>query len=91
MRDQDGNPFRIETLPMPPALYHEGQRLPASYANFYIAGGAVLMPTFGCHTDDEARLVLGRLFRGREVLGLHCLDLVWGLGTIHCLTQQHPK
>jgi agmatine deiminase len=91
MRDQDGNPFRIETLPMPPALYHEGQRLPASYANFYIANGAVLMPTFGCPTDQEALAVLTRLFQDRQVVGLPCLDLVWGLGTIHCLTQQHPN
>jgi agmatine deiminase len=91
MRDQDGNPFRIETLPMPPALYHEGQRLPASYANFYFCKGAVLMPTFGCPTDEQALSILGRLFPDRRVMGLPCLDLVWGLGTIHCLTQQHPR
>jgi agmatine deiminase len=91
MRDPDGKPFRIETLPMPPALYHEGQRLPASYANFYIANGAVLMPTFGCPTDDAALSALRRLFPQRQVVGLPCLDLVWGLGTIHCLTQQHPR
>jgi agmatine deiminase len=90
MRDQDGKPFRIETLPMPPALYHEGQRLPASYANFYCANGALLMPTFGCPTDEQALSILRRLLPGRKVLGLPCLDLVWGLGTIHCLTQQHP-
>jgi len=90
MRDQDGKPFRIETLPMPPALHHEGQRLPASYANFYIANGAVLAPTFGCPTDQQALAILSRLFPDRKVMGFHCLDLVWGLGTIHCLTQQHP-
>ncbi len=90
MRDQDGNLFRIQTLPMPPALYHEGQRLPASYANFYIANGAVLVPTFGCASDAEALSILTRLFPARKVLGFPCLDLVWGLGTIHCLTQQHP-
>ncbi|HEV3109126.1 MAG TPA: agmatine deiminase family protein [Candidatus Binataceae bacterium] len=90
MRDQNGKPFRIETLPMPPALYHEGQRLPASYANFYIANGAVLVPTFGCPTDEQALTILARLFPGRKVLGFLCLDLVWGLGTIHCLSQQHP-
>jgi agmatine deiminase len=90
MRDQDGKPFRIETLPMPPPLHHEGQRLPASYANFYIANGAILMPTFGCPTDEQALSILRRLLPGRKVLGLPCLDLVWGLGTIHCLTQQHP-
>jgi len=90
MRDQNGNPFRIETLPMPPALHHDGTRLPASYANFYIANGAVLMPTFGCPSDAQALAVLARLFPNRKVLGFHCLDLVWGLGTIHCLSQQHP-
>ncbi len=90
MRDQDGKPFMIETLPMPPALYHEGQRLPASYANFYIANGAVMVPTFGCPTDAQALTMLARLFPARKVLGLPCLDLVWGLGTIHCLSQQHP-
>ena len=90
MRDQDGNPFRIETLPMPPAFYHEGQRLPASYANFYIANGAVLVPVFNCPTDQPALATLTALFPARQVIGLPCLDLVWGLGTIHCLTQQHP-
>src|SRR5579875_3304065 len=90
MRDQDGRPLRIETLPMPPALHFEGQRLPASYANFYIANGAVLVPTFGCATDKEALATLARLFPDRKVIGFYCLDLVWGLGTIHCLTQQYP-
>jgi agmatine deiminase len=91
MRDDNGKPFRIETLPMPPALHHEGQRLPASYANFYIANAVVMMPTFGCPTDASALSILTRLFPGRKVLGFPCLDLVWGLGTIHCLTQQHPQ
>lgn len=90
MRDQDGRPFRIETLPMPPAFHHEGQRLPASYANFYVANGAVMVPIFGCPSDERALAVLSRLFPGRKVLGFPCLDLVWGLGTIHCLSQQHP-
>jgi agmatine deiminase len=91
MRDQDGKPFKIETLPMPPALYHDGQRLPASYANFYIANGAVLMPTFGCAADKQALATLARLFPNRKALDFPCLDLVWGLGTIHCLSQQHPE
>ncbi|HKD70373.1 MAG TPA: agmatine deiminase family protein [Candidatus Binataceae bacterium] len=90
MRDQDGKPFRIETLPMPPALYHEGQRLPASYANFYLANGAVIVPTFGCPSDKQSLTTLARLFPNRKVLGFYCLDLVWGLGTVHCLSQQHP-
>jgi agmatine deiminase len=90
MRDQDGHPFKVETLPMPPALYHERQRLPASYANFYIANGAVMVPTFGYSSDERALAVLSRLFPNHKVLGFPCLDLVWGLGTIHCLSQQHP-
>lgn len=90
MRDQDGKPFKIETLPMPPALYHEDQRLPASYANFYIANDAVMVPIFGCPSDERALAVLARLFPARTVIGFYCLDLVWGLGTIHCLSQQHP-
>jgi agmatine deiminase len=91
MQDFDGRPFRIAKLPMPPALYHEGTRLPASYANFYFVNGAVVMPTFGCPSDDAAREVLRRLLPGREVIGVPAIDLVWGLGTVHCLTQQHPQ
>jgi agmatine deiminase len=76
---------------MPPAIYHEGTRLPASYANFYIANGAVVMPTFDCAADGQAREILQRLFPGRQVICVPAGDLVWGLGTIHCLTQQHPQ
>lgn len=91
MRDLDGRAFKIATLPMPPAMYYEETRLPASYANFYIANGAVVMPTFDCDSDAQAREILRRLFPGREVVGVPAIDLVWGLGTIHCLTQQHPR
>jgi agmatine deiminase len=90
MRDANGRPFRIETLPMPPALFHEGTRLPASYANFYIVNGGVIMPTFGCAADSIARATLERVFPGRRAVGIPSTDLVWGLGAIHCLTQQHP-
>jgi agmatine deiminase len=90
MRDASGRPFRIETLPMPPALFHEGTRLPASYANFYIVNGGVIMPTFGCAADSIARATLERVSPGRRVVGIPSTDLVWGLGAIHCLTQQHP-
>jgi agmatine deiminase len=90
MRDASGRPFRIETIPMPPALFHEGARLPASYANFYIVNGGVIMPTFGCAADSTARATLERVFPGRRVVGIPSADLVWGLGAIHCLTQQHP-
>lgn len=90
MSDVNGRPFRIEALPMPPALYYDGTRLPASYANFYIANGGIIMPTFGCPADQVAATTLGRLFPGRRVACIPSTDLVWGLGAIHCLTQQHP-
>ena len=90
MRDAAGRSLRVETLPMPPALYHEGVRVPASYANFYIVNGGVIVPTFDCPQDAGAIATLGRLFPGRRVVGIPSRDLVWGLGAIHCLTQQHP-
>jgi agmatine deiminase len=90
MRDQDGEPFRIVTLPMPRRLEHEGQRLPASYANFYIGNSVVLLPFYDRARDGEARATLRDLFPGREVIGLDCTDLVWGLGAFHCVTQQWP-
>jgi len=88
MKDQDGRALQVETLPMPKAVYFDGQRLPASYANFYIANGLVIVPTFNDAKDRVALETLGRLFPGREVVGIHCRDLVLGLGTLHCLTQQ---
>src|ERR1700730_132515 len=90
MRDAEGRALTIETLPMPPALYHEGTRVPASYANFYILNGGVIVPTFGCAQDAAAIAILERLFSGRRVVGIPSADLVWGLGAIQCLTQQHP-
>jgi agmatine deiminase len=90
MRDQDGEPFRIVTLPMPRPLEHEGQRLPASYANFYIANGVVLLPTYDPERDETARLTLEALFPARRVVGIDCTDLVWGLGAFHCVSQQWP-
>ncbi len=88
--DQDGNPLRVVELPMPRPLIFEGQRLPASYANFYIANGLVLVPTFNDPADRVALDTLAGLFPDRKVVGIHALDLVWGLGTLHCLTQQQP-
>jgi agmatine deiminase len=90
MRDQDGRPFRIVTLPMPPAMHYEEQRLPASYANFYIANNVVLLPAYDPATDAIAQKVLQPLFPGRRVLPLTSRDLVWGLGSFHCVTQQWP-
>jgi agmatine deiminase len=91
MKDQDGNALRVETLPMPAPVYFNGQRLPASYANFYIANKLVLAPTFNDANDREALNTLAALFPDREVVGIACRDLVLGLGTIHCMTQQQPS
>ncbi len=90
MTDQDGNPLRVETLPMPAPIYFDGQRLPASYANFYIANKLVIVPTFNDPNDRVALNTLAKLFPDREVVGIHCRDLVLGLGTLHCMTQQEP-
>jgi agmatine deiminase len=90
MKDQDGRPLRVETLPMPSPVYFDGQRLPASYANFYIANKLVLVPTFNDWNDREALNTLAKLFPNREVVGIACRDLVLGLGTLHCMTQQQP-
>lgn len=90
MTDQDGRPLEVVELPMPARVDFEDLRLPASYANFYIANGAVLVPTFNDPLDREALAILARLFPDREAVGIHARDLVWGLGTLHCLTQQEP-
>jgi agmatine deiminase len=90
MKDQDGRGLTVETLPMPKAVYFDGQRLPGSYANFYIANGLVIVPTFNDANDRVALNTLANVFPGREVVGIHCRDLVLGLGTLHCMTQQEP-
>jgi agmatine deiminase len=90
MKDQSGQPLRVETLPMPSPVYFDGQRLPASYANFYIANKIVIVPTFNDANDRIALNTLAKLFPTREVVGIACRDLVLGLGTIHCMTQQQP-
>ena len=91
MTDQDGKSLEIVPLPMPRPLWFQGQRLPASYANFYIGNSAVLVPTFNDPHDREALSILARLFPDRDVVGIHSVDLVWGLGTLHCLSQQQPR
>jgi agmatine deiminase len=88
--DQHGRKFRIVTLPMPQPVYFAGQRLPASYANFYIANGTVLVPTYNDPADRVALNTLQRLFPDRQVNGIHSVDLIWGLGALHCMTQQQP-
>jgi agmatine deiminase len=80
----------VVELPMPAKVVFRGQRLPASYANFYIGNAAVLVPTFNDPNDRVALAVLAECFPGRRVVGIHALDLVWGLGTLHCMTQQQP-
>jgi agmatine deiminase len=82
--------LRVVTLPCPEPVYFAGQLLPASYANFYIANGLVLVPTFGDSHDREALRTLAQLFKDREVIGVPCRDLVLGLGALHCMTQQQP-
>jgi len=91
LRLEDGTKAEIVALPMPAPLYFAGQRLPASYANFYIANAAVLVPTFNDPNDRIALGTLAELIPERPVIGIHAVDLVWGLGTLHCLTQQQPQ
>ncbi len=86
----DGRPLRVETLPMPRPVVTRGLRLPASYANFYVANGVVLVPTFDDPADAPALATLARLFAGREVVPIPCRDVIWGQGALHCLTQQVP-
>ena len=89
-RLEDGTKVKIVELPMPRPLYFDGVRLPASYANFYIANQAVLVPTFNDPNDRIALATLQDLFPDRLVVGIHAVDLVWGLGTIHCLSHEEP-
>jgi agmatine deiminase len=90
MRLEDGSRIEVVPLPMPAPLYFDGQRLPASYANSYIANAAVLVPTFNDPNDRLALGTLAELFRDRPVVGIHATDLIWGLGTLHCLTHEQP-
>jgi agmatine deiminase len=90
MRVEDGSKVEVVALPMPEPLIFDGMRLPASYANFYIGNGALIVPTFNDPADREALGILSELITDRPVVGIHAVDLVWGLGTLHCLTQQQP-
>ncbi len=91
LRLEDGSKPEVVELPMPAPLYFEGERLPASYANFYISNAAVIVPTFNDVNDRVALGILGELFKDRPVVGIHAVDLVLGFGSLHCLTQQEPK
>lgn len=89
-KDQDGKPLRIVELPMPGRIEFDGQRLPASYANFYIANGLVAVPTYRDPNDRKALEILQSLFPDRKVLGIDSTELIWGLGSFHCISQQEP-
>jgi agmatine deiminase len=90
MRLLNGRQLNIVELPMPSAVVYEDQRLPASYANFYIANEAVIVPTYRCDRDEKALRVLEGCFPGRRVVGIDSTDIIWGLGSFHCLSQQEP-
>jgi len=89
--DEQGHPLEVVTLPMPQAVYFDDRRLPASYTNFYIANGIVVVPQFDCPADQVAVDTLARLFPDRQVRGLRAVELAWGLGTFHCITQQQAR
>jgi agmatine deiminase len=90
MRLLNGKQINVIELPMPDKVIYDGQRLPASYANFYIANGLVVVPTFRCAKDEKALRIIQESFPGRNVLGLDSTDIIWGLGSFHCLSQQEP-
>jgi agmatine deiminase len=92
LKDQDGRLFEIVEIPMPGRVEHDGQRLPATYVNFYFVNGALLVPTFRNRRNDRRALsILQERLPGRKVIGIDCVELIWGLGAIHCLSQQQPK
>ncbi len=90
MKLEDGSKINIVDLPMPSPVIFNGERLPASYANFYFSNAAVLVPTFNDPKDRIALGILSELITDRPVIGIHAVDLVWGLGTLHCLTHEQP-
>jgi agmatine deiminase len=89
--DQEGRPLRVVELPMPEPIFFEGTRLPASYANFYIANSLVLVPVFNDANDRKALDIIASLLPSRKVVPIYCGDFIWGFGAIHCMTQQQPK
>jgi len=92
LRDQNGQPFTIIEIPMPGVVEHKGKRLPATYVNFYFVNGAVLVPTYRRKKNDRRAMeILQRHLPKHKVIGIDCVELIWGLGAIHCLTQQQPS
>jgi agmatine deiminase len=90
MRLADGRQLHVVELPMPVPVVYEDQRLPASYANFYISNRSVIVPTYACETDDAALSILAKCFPERKIVGIDSTDIIWGLGSFHCLSQQEP-
>jgi agmatine deiminase len=90
MRLLNGKQLNIVELPMPDEVIYEDQRLPASYANFYISNKHVIVPTFRCNKDDQALRIISSCFPNRETVGIDSTDIIWGLGSFHCLSQQEP-
>ena len=90
-RQMDGEPYRLVPLPMADPVEWEGERLPATYANFLIMNGAVLVPFYDSPKDEEARKVLQQVFPEREVIGINCLPLIKQHGSLHCVTMQYPE
>jgi agmatine deiminase len=90
MRLLNGQQLNIVELPMPDAVVYEEQRLPASYANFYIANNSVIVPTYRCNKDDKALQIIQQCFPSRKVIGIDSTEIIWGLGSFHCLSQQEP-
>ena len=90
MRLENGSGIDVVKLPMPSPVYFDNDRLPASYANFYIANSVVLVPTYNDPEDKHALGIISELFPDRRVVGINCIDLIWGLGAIHCLTKEQP-
>jgi agmatine deiminase len=92
LKDQDGRPFDIVEIPMPGVVEHDGQRLPATYVNFYFVNGALLVPTYRDRKNDRRAMeILQKALPKHQVVGIDCVELIWGLGAIHCLTQQQPR
>jgi agmatine deiminase len=91
MRLINGSQLNIIELPMPDLVEYDGQRLPASYANFYISNASVIVPTFQCNKDDKVLQIIQDCFKDRKVVGIDSTEIIWGLGSFHCLSQQEPK
>jgi agmatine deiminase len=90
MRLLNGKQINMVEIPMPEPLFYDGQRLPASYANFYIANAGVMVPVYNCKQDDQALSILETCFKDRPVIGIDSTEIIWGLGSWHCLSQQEP-